>query len=165
MPSVSTDNLSAGSVIQIHSTDQRAELLELDRCLEEHVKKDDGREVELVIEGGSSRLRVPPPVLAAFQLVIRKLIEQGTALVVGVEEEFTTQEVADLLNVSRQYVVRLMDEGRLTHHMVGTHRRASLRDVLAFKHERDARRRGALGRLIKLTEEHGLYEDGREQVK
>jgi excisionase family DNA binding protein len=162
MPSVSTDNFSAGTAVHIHSPDQREELLELGRGLEEHLRQPDGRAVELVIEGGASRLRVPPPVLAAFQLVVRKLIEQGSAFVVGVEDELTTQEVADLLNVSRQYVVRLMDEGRLAHHMVGTHRRASLSDVLIFKDERDARRRGALGKLIKLTEEHGLYEDGRE---
>lgn len=77
--------------------------------------------------------------------VIGKLLEQGAVGVVGIEEALSTQEVANLLNVSRQYVVRLMDEGRLPHHMVGTHRRASLRDVLAFKRQRDAKRRGALG--------------------
>ena len=153
-----TDITSAGTVIRLRNPDQRDELLELVRCLE------DGREVELIIEG-SARLRMPPAVLVALQVVIERLMEQGTVAVVGVEEELTTQEVADLLNVSRQYVVRLMDEGRLAHHMVGTHRRAFLKDVLRFKHERDATRRGALGKLIRLTEEHGLYEDGRERVK
>lgn len=165
MPTAQVDDTRAATVIGISSPAERDELRELDSSLERLLQQVDERGAELVIGNGSDRLRVPPPALEAFRLVIRKLLEQGTVGVVGVEEELSTQETADLLNVSRQYVVRLMDEGRLAHHMVGTHRRANLPDVLAFKRERDAKRRGALGKLIRLSEEYGLYEDGREQVK
>lgn len=165
MPTAQIDGTRAATVIGISSPAERDELLELDSCLDQLLQQGDGRGAELVIEDGRARLRVPPPALEAFRLVIRKLLGQGAVGVVGVDEELSTQEAADLLNVSRQYVVRLMDEGRMAHHMVGTHRRASLQEVLAFKRERDAKRRGALGKLIRLSEEHGLYEDGREPVK
>lgn len=123
------------------------------------------RKACLVLEDGGARRPVPPPAVEALRVVLRKLLEQGAVGVVGVEEELSTQEAAELLNVSRQYVVRLMNEGRMAHHMVGTHRRAFLQDVLEFRRERDAKRRGALGRLIRLSEDYGLYEDSREQVK
>lgn len=165
MPTAQIDDTRAATVIGISGPAERDELRELDSSLERLLQQGDERGAELVIEDGRARLRVPSPAVEAFRVVIRKLLEQGTVGVVGVEEELSTQEAADLLNVSRQYVVRLMDEGRLEHHMVGTHRRASLQDVLAFKRERDAKRRGALGKLIRLSEEYGLYEDGREQVK
>lgn len=165
MPRVQRNDSRAATVIGISSLAERGELRELAGRLEELLQQDDGREAEFVIEGGGVRLRVPPPAVEAFRVVIGKLLAQGVVGVVGVEEELSTQEAADLLNVSRQYVVRLMDEGRLAHHMVGTHRRTSLQDVLAFKRERDVKRRAALGKLIRLSEEYGLYEDGRERVK
>lgn len=165
MPIAQIDDTGAATVIGISGPAERDELRELDSSLERLLHQGDERGMELVIEDGRARLRVPSAAVEAFRVVIRKLLEQGTVGVVGVEEELSTQEAADLLNVSRQYVVRLMDEGRLAHHMVGTHRRASLQDVLAFKRERDAKRRGALGKLIRLSEEYGLHEDGRERVK
>lgn len=165
MPTAQIDETRGAAVIGISSTAERDELRELDGSLEQLLQQDRERGTELVIEDGKARLRVPPPALEAFRVVIRKLLDQGTVGVVGIEEELSTQEAADLLNVSRQYVVRLMDEGHLEHHMVGTHRRALLQDVLAFKRERDAKRRSALGKLIRLSEDHGLYEDGRERVK
>lgn len=52
------------------------------------------------------------------------------------EEEMTTQQVANLLGVSRPFVVKLIDEGRLPGHKVGTHRRVYTRDAYAFKQKR-----------------------------
>ena len=49
------------------------------------------------------------------------------------DEEMTTQQVANLLGVSRPFVVKLIDEGRLPGHKVGTHRRVYTRDDHAYK--------------------------------
>lgn len=49
------------------------------------------------------------------------------------DEEMTTQQVADLLGVSRPFVVKLIDEGRLPGHKVGTHRRVYTRDAHTYK--------------------------------
>lgn len=159
------DDSRAATVIGISSPAELAELRELDSRLEQFLQVEDGREAELVIEDGRVRLRVPPPALEAFLVVIGKLLDQGTVGVIGVEEELSTQEAADLLNVSRQYVVRVMDDGRLAHHMVGSHRRAFLRDVLEFKHKRDAKRRMALMKMVRLGEESEAYHAERERTK
>jgi len=70
--------------------------------------------------------------------------------------ELTTQEAAELLNVSRPYVVRLLDDGRMPFHKVGTHRRVLFKDVMAYKAEHGRARRAALKELSRLDQELGL---------
>lgn len=78
------------------------------------------------------------------------------------DKRLTMQAAADLLNVSADYVRRLVADGRLTV-LEGASGDAVLRKaaVLAFKTERDARRDEALGKLIRLSEEYGAYEPER----
>jgi excisionase family DNA binding protein len=65
---------------------------------------------------------------------------------------------ADILNISRQYLVRLVDTGELAGEKVGSHRRLRAADVAAFKAVRDAKRTSALDRLSSLSEDAGGYE-------
>jgi excisionase family DNA binding protein len=68
-------------------------------------------------------------------------------------KELTTQEAADLLHVSRPHLVKLLEERRIPHHRVGTHRRVRLEDVLAFAAERSERRSEELRELTRLSQE------------
>jgi excisionase family DNA binding protein len=68
----------------------------------------------------------------------------------------TTQEAAELLNVSRPYVVRLLDEGRIPSHRVGTHRRVLFKDVINYRDENRRARGAVLDRLTALDQELGL---------
>ncbi|MEQ9999426.1 excisionase family DNA-binding protein [Corynebacterium sp. KPL4015] len=72
--------------------------------------------------------------------------------------ELTTQQAADLLNVSRPHVIKLMDEGILKGHKVGTHRRLYASSVQEFKRHRDLEQRAAADELAVLSDEMGLYE-------
>ena len=90
-----------------------------------------------------------------------ELLAEGRPVAVLPDEEMlTTQAAADLLNVSRQYLVRLVDSGELPAVWVGSHRRLRAADVAAFKTARDARRTSALDRLVALSEEVGGYAIG-----
>lgn len=62
-----------------------------------------------------------------------------------------------MLNVSRQYLVRQLDEGLIPFSRVGTHRRMKIEDLLAYKKQRDSSRRSALRKLTQLSEEFGGY--------
>lgn len=93
---------------------------------------------------------------------IAQAMARGDAVaVVPVGRDLTTQQAANLLNVSR-YLVRLVDEGRIPAGKTGKRRRLRLADVLAFKEKRDRARRAGLRALTRATEAAGGYAAERE---
>jgi excisionase family DNA binding protein len=103
-------------------------------------------------------IAVPEAVFRVLERVVEVLAHGDAITVVPVGKELTTQQAADLLNVSRQYLVRLLDEGRILHTKTGKHRRLRVEDVLAFRSARDSERDASLRALTELTEELGGYE-------
>ena len=69
----------------------------------------------------------------------------------------TTQQAAELLGMSRPYLVRMLERDELPYEMVGTHRRLRLEDVLAYRRQRSARRRDALRELGRDADDLGIY--------
>lgn len=82
------------------------------------------------------------------------IIARGeTVTLAPLSRQLTTQEAADLLNVSRPYLIKLIGAGTLACEMVGTHRRLALGDVLAYKAERSEGRRAALQEMQEIAED------------
>jgi excisionase family DNA binding protein len=123
---------------------------------------------ELARANGTVQLRVGEPSgstepviipTAAFRLLVTILAEMASGHAVRLiphHAELTTQEAAELLNVSRPYVVRLLDEGRIPSHRVGTHRRVLFKDVITYRDEHRRARGAVLDRLTALDQELGL---------
>ncbi len=117
---------------------------------------------------GAMQLRVVEPSGAdeivtipktAFRLLVAILAEMASGSAVRLiphQAELTTQEAAELLNVSRPYLVRLLDEKRIPFHRVGTHRRILFKDVMEYKGEHRRARKSTLDRLSALDQELGL---------
>lgn len=110
-----------------------------------------------IAAGQELAMRDLPPVVTRLLMDILKETAAGNAVaLIPVEAEITTQQAADLLNVSRPFVVTLVENGTLPARLVGKHRRLPLRDVLAYKADHYAKRSRALDELAALDQELGL---------
>lgn len=116
------------------------------------------RRCELVGKGGE-QAALPEALSDVLADLVDALARGEAVAIVAVARELTTQEAADLLNVSRQYVVRLLEEGQIPFSKTGTHRRIRFDDLLAFKNVRDSKRRAALEELVRLSEDAGGYDE------
>lgn len=103
--------------------------------------------------------QLPASVATLLERVVAGLARGDAVSVVPIGQELTSQQAADLLNVSRQYLVRLLDQGAMPFHRVGTHRRVRFEDLMAYKTQRDAQREQKLNDLYQLTHAFGGYDD------
>ena len=126
--------------------------------VKEYLANHPGREVvRLAVEDehGES-LTIPRP---AFELLARLLAHlaagQGVSIVPS-QAELTTQQAADMLNVSRPFLIKLLERGEIEYRKVGTHRRIVAESLVAYMGEDDRKRRAAADELTALGEEMDL---------
>ena len=107
-------------------------------------------------DGQQHPIELPTSALRLLQEVLAELALGNAVKVVPVHAELTTQEAADLLNVSRPHVVQLMESGVLPFHKAGTHRRVKFSDLQAYKEKRDQSSAEAMAALSALDQELGM---------
>jgi excisionase family DNA binding protein len=112
----------------------------------------------LVGKGGEPAIELPDAIYGML-LKILDFMEQGKAVsIVPVTQELTTQQAAELLGVSRPFLVKQLEAGKVRFHNAGTHRRVYLKDLLEYKQQRDQDRHSALNRMAQEAVEAGLYD-------
>jgi excisionase family DNA binding protein len=110
------------------------------------------KRVCLLAQRSRERLEIalPDEAVELLRVVLAHMAEGNAVQLVPVHAELTTQQAADLLGVSRPFLVRLLEQGVIPHRKVGAHRRVLASDLLQYK-ERDDRERREVAR--ELTEE------------
>lgn len=102
---------------------------------------DDGNRTEVTLTPAVSRLLAD----------LLGHISQGNAVMLfPVGKMLTTQQAADILTLSRPYVISLLDKGEIAFSLTGRHRRIRAEDLFAYKQARDAAREAALDELAQL---------------
>ena len=107
-------------------------------------------------EGLDGTVEIPAAAAALLLRVLNQLAQGHAVTVLPSDTDLTTQKAADILGVSRPFVVKEIKENRLPARNVGTRRRITLGDVLAYKKRSDANRQRALDDLAKLDQELGI---------
>lgn len=143
----------------VSPTEEEAKAAEVaGRALASHLTESGLR---LAVKSGEGDTEVVVPAPAA-RLLLDALaeLERGNAVALDtVQPELTTQQAAALLNVSRPYLVKLLDDGAIPSRKVNTHRRVRREDVIAYKRDIDAKRYQGLEELAALSQDLGLYDD------
>jgi excisionase family DNA binding protein len=98
--------------------------------------------VTLLIDSGGTKRSIPIPasVLGLLTTTLTHLANGDAVTLLPTHSELTTQQAADLLNVSRPFVIGLMTRGDLPYHLVGTHRRVRINDLIDYRARNDAER-------------------------
>ena len=129
---------------------------ESSRTLAKYVNAD---RVQLSIKGSNSVSDefVLPGIVMQMLLDILSETSKGNAIsVIPYHAELSTQEAANILNVSRPHLVKLLEEKKINHHRVGSHRRVYAQDIIKYKQDVDAARKQSLDELTELSQELGM---------
>jgi excisionase family DNA binding protein len=107
--------------------------------------------------GAEDALVIPRPTVVMLAHVL-SLLESGHGVqIIPKDAELTTQQAADVLNVSRPYLISLLESGQIPFRKVGRHRRITFEALMEYKRQDDLQRRAAADDLADLSQELGLY--------
>jgi excisionase family DNA binding protein len=128
------------------------------RALSEILHKRTARAIQVRASdnGSEASVAVPREAFHLFLEVLGHMANGDTVTIMPIHAELTTQEAAELLNVSRPHVVHLIETGRIPHRLVGTHRRIRASDLLDYLEKDQAHRKAVLDELTSEAEKHGL---------
>jgi excisionase family DNA binding protein len=101
-------------------------------------------------------IRIPASAARLLVQILDEMSRGNAVKIIPVHAELTTQEAADVLNVSRPTLIQMLDSGTLEYRRVGTHRRIRVDSLMAHKRKLDADRRAALAELSAYDQEIGL---------
>jgi excisionase family DNA binding protein len=118
--------------------------------------QNEDKRAKLVSPSGEE-LELPASVYKILVRVVRQMDQGNGITIIPVHAELTTQQAADLLNVSRPYLISLLEKEEILFHKVGRHRRIRLDDLLNYKERRDSKRRRLLRDMTREAQEAGLY--------
>jgi len=127
------------------------------RCIMEALDHSRAAEIRVTTdEGELPSVSVPPAALKLIGQLLGAVSEGRSILLSPANREFTTVEAANFLNVSRPFVIKEIEAGRLRHRMVGTHRRIAFDDLMAYRNDMRGKQTAALERMADDARELGL---------
>jgi excisionase family DNA binding protein len=117
------------------------------------------REAEAKLIGPDGKTEILPNNLYSFLLRVLADLRAGHSVtILQNRHELTTVEASKVLGMSRQFLVKLLEKGEMPFHLVGTHRRLYVRDVMIYKMKRDLQRRETLDGLAREEMTKGVYD-------
>jgi len=139
-------------------TDDELEMARVaQRCIMEALDHSRAAAITLTTDKGEHpSVEVPPAALKLIGQLLGAMSEGRPITLMPAKREFTTVEAAHFLNVSRPFVIKEIEEGRLPHRMVGTHRRIAFDDLVKHARNMSEKRTAALERMADNARELGL---------
>jgi excisionase family DNA binding protein len=137
--------------------DEQTRLETIEKMLTERPARQPSENWPALVGADGQRISLPPSLYRVLREVLQPLREGAAVTIVPVEKELTTQQAADLLSVSRPYLIKLLERGEIPYRKVNRHRRITFGDVMAYKRRRYERRQQAIERMAEISEEASDY--------
>lgn len=154
--------MSQADLIEPALSEQEAEMAKVaSRCLMAALDHSRAQKIVLTDETGKVNrddpvLELPPQALRFFAQVLSLMSKRQVISLIPQKHEFSTQEAAGFLNVSRPFLIKQLETGKLEYKLVGTHRRISFEALVAFKNSMQRKSREAMQALADLDQDMGL---------
>jgi len=112
-----------------------------------------GRSIQVRVDDEPDFIQLPAVAVELLVQILAHMAEGNAITLIPIHAELTTQQAADILAVSRPYLVKLLDQGEISHRRVGTHRRILYKDLREYKMRVDHAQDEALDELAALSQE------------
>ena len=129
---------------------------ETSRVLSARVQTADPLQLRMLDDPTGGTVKLPATAVRMLIHILEEMARGNAVTLIPVHAELTTQEAADMLNISRPSLIQLLDEGKIEYRRVGTHRRVRFEALMAHKRRADAERRAVLAELAAYDRELGL---------
>ena len=114
------------------------------------------RAVKVRVAEAADEVALPREAFELLLTILGEMADGNAVTIVPVTAELTTQQAADVLQVSRPFLIQLLDAGKIPFRLVGTHRRVLARDVFRYRDEARAASESAMDELAAISQKHGL---------
>ncbi|MEH2237111.1 helix-turn-helix domain-containing protein [Nostoc sp.] len=111
-----------------------------------------------LVGANGEKINIPEPIYRVLLQVVHAMASGKAISIIPQQQELTTQQAAEYLNVSRPYLIKLLEQGEIPHIKVGSHRRVRFDDLMNYKQQRDVKRDQLLTELTQMSQEAGFYE-------
>jgi excisionase family DNA binding protein len=130
--------------------------LQLCHFLGKHPLDQDFSHLKLRLQADNEPEEVMTIPVSAFRLladILEQMARGNAVTLIPVNAELTTQQAAGILNVSRPFLIKLIEDGQIPYRKVGTHRRIRFEDLMVYKRDIDNKRRAVLADLVSEAQE------------
>lgn len=118
-----------------------------------HLAKHGEKDLKVKLEGKEEVITLPASAVQILKQALGEIAQGNPVTLVALDTELTTYEAANLLKVSRPYLIKLLERGDIPYRKVGSHRRIELKDVLIYREKSDKERLKALRELVREAQE------------
>lgn len=126
------------------------------RALAAIKRRASARAVKVRVAEAGDEVALPREAFDMLLKILGEMADGNAVTIVPVTAELTTQQAADVLQVSRPFLIQLLDTGKIPFRLVGTHRRVLARDVFRYRDEARAASESAMDELAAIAQKHGL---------
>ncbi len=146
------------SIQKITKSDQKVALSSIEELSksEREAKKSKLNVVKIIFQGSDEVVTIPLKALKLLKSILSNMAEGKSIALLPTDAEISTQQAAEILNVSRPHVVKLLEKGEIPFKKVGSHRRILLHDILDYESKFKKKRRKQLDKLAQNAQKLNL---------